>query len=254
MLLLVGLGNPGREHEQDRHNIGFMAVDEIVRRHGFSAPRSRFQGLVSEGTVSGEKILALKPMTFMNESGRSVAEAQRFYKLDPDQIIVFHDEIDLVAGKVRVKRGGGAAGHNGIRSLDSHIGKEYWRVRLGIGHPGDPGRVHGHVLGKFNKADAAWRDPLIEAAADAFPDLVADDPGAFMNRIATALRPPPPKTAPPGEQKDPPQQGQAPEPKAIDTGKVEQGPTDTDSPANKGTTLGGAFSAAFARLRKPQQK
>lgn len=244
MLLLVGLGNPGREHEQDRHNIGFMAVDEIIHRHGFASPRSRFQGLLAEGTVSGEKVLALKPMTFMNESGRAVAEAQRFYKLGPDRIIVFHDELDLVAGKVRVKRGGGAAGHNGIRSLDSHIGKDYWRVRLGIGHPGDRGRVHGHVLGKFNKDDARWRDPLIDAVAESLPDLVAGDSGAFMSRIALALRPPPqrPEKAAPGK----------PPPPAAATAS-RQADIEDGEPAAR-TTLGAALSSAFSRLRKSQQK
>ncbi len=237
MLLLVGLGNPGRGHEQDRHNIGFMAVDEIIRRHGFSPPRSRFQGLLAEGNLSGEKLLVLKPMTFMNESGRSVAEAQRFYKLDPDRIIVFHDELDLVAGKIKVKRGGGAAGHNGIRSLDSHIGKDYWRVRLGIGHPGDRGRVHGHVLGKFDKQDARWRDPLIDAIATALPDLVTDGAGAFMNRVAIALRPP----------------AQRPEktPPAADNGS-HANVQDDQQPAK--TTLGAALSAAFSRLRTSKQK
>ena len=243
MLLLVGIGNPGREHEQDRHNIGFMAVDEIVRRHGFSAPRSRFQGLVAEGIVAGEKILALKPMTYMNESGRAVAEAQRFYKLDLDQIIVIHDELDLVAGKVKVKRGGGAAGHNGIRNLDSHIGKEYLRVRLGIGHPGNRERVHGHVLGKFTKADAGWLEPLIDAIATAFPDLVTGDSSGFMNRVATTLRPPPERP------KQPPADKPAPMPAKPAAEPNRYGGEDSAK-----TTLGAALINAFSRLRKPQQK
>ncbi len=238
MLLLVGIGNPGREHEQDRHNIGFMAVDEIVRRHGFSSPRSRFQGLVAEGHIASEKILALKPMTYMNESGRAVAEAQRFYKLDLDQIIVIHDELDLVAGKVKVKRGGGAAGHNGIRNLDSHIGKDYLRVRLGIGHPGNRDRVHGHVLGKFSKADAGWRDPLINAVATAFPDLVSGDSSGFMNRIATILHPP-----------------ERPKPAHADDPRAEPPTTDNNvGESSAKTTLGAALSNAFSRLRNPQQK
>ncbi|MHA1566730.1 MAG: aminoacyl-tRNA hydrolase [Alphaproteobacteria bacterium] len=243
MLLLVGIGNPGREHEKDRHNIGFMAVDEIVRRHGFTPPRSRFQGLAAEGIIAGEKILALKPMTYMNESGRAVAEAQRFYKLDLDRIIVIHDELDLVAGKVKVKRGGGAAGHNGIRNLDAHLGKEYLRVRLGIGHPGNRERVHGHVLGKFTKADAGWLDPLIDAVATSFPHLVSGDSSGFMNQVATTLRPPP----------DRPKQS-SPDNSAPLPAKPEAKTNATGGGDGAKTSLGAAFSNAFSRLRKPQQK
>ena len=239
MLLLVGLGNPGREHEQDRHNIGFMAVDEIIRRHDFSAPRSRFQGLLAEGIVSGEKILALKPMTFMNESGRAVAQAQHFYKLDADRIVVFHDELDLVAGKVKVKRGGGAAGQTGTGRNDSNVDKDYWRCRVGIGRPGDNGRVHGHVLGKFNKDDARWRDPLIDAIATALPDLVTDGASAFMNRVAIALRPPA-------------QRPEKPQP-APDNGNNHVDVQGDDQQPGK-TTLGAALSAAFSRLRNSKQK
>lgn len=190
MILLVGLGNPGPRHADNRHNIGFMAVDEIVRRHGFGPWRARFQGMVSEGRIGAHKILALKPMTYMNESGRSVSEAARFYKLNPDQIIVIHDEIDLRPGKVKVKSGGGAGGHNGLRSIDSHVGPDYRRVRLGIGHPGHKDLVHGYVLRDFAKDDAPWLEKLLTAVAAEFPLLVAGDDGAFMSRVAHLMTPP----------------------------------------------------------------
>ena len=167
MYLLVGLGNPGSEYENNRHNIGFMAVDEIVRRHGFAPARKRFQGLIGEGSLAGRKVMALKPQTFMNESGRSVGAAARFYKLRPEQIVVIHDELDLAPGKLRVKQGGGLAGHNGLRSLAAHIGRDFRRIRLGVGHPGDKDRVLGHVLRDFAKSDDAWLDPLLDAIAAA---------------------------------------------------------------------------------------
>jgi len=186
--LFVGLGNPGAKYASNRHNVGFMAVDEIVRRHGFSPARARFQGQVSEGVLDGEKILALKPTTFMNESGRSVGEAMRYFKLTADDVVVFYDELDLAAGKMRVKRGGGLAGHNGLRSLKAHIGADFRRVRIGIGHPGQKERVMGHVLSDFAKADHAWLDPLIDAIADAAPYLAQrDDPG-FATRVALILQ------------------------------------------------------------------
>ncbi|MGP1397397.1 MAG: aminoacyl-tRNA hydrolase [Inquilinaceae bacterium] len=184
MLLLVGLGNPGSQYAYHRHNIGFMALDDIVERHGFGPFRSRFRGQVAEGTLDGVKTIALKPLTFMNESGRSVGEAVRFYKLAPENIIVIHDELDLAPGKCKVKRGGGAGGHNGLRDLDAHIGKDYWRVRLGIGHPGHKDRVHGYVLHDFAKTDEAWLDPLLEAVADAIPLLAASEPERFMTKVA----------------------------------------------------------------------
>lgn len=193
MRLVVGLGNPGAEYAQHRHNIGFMAADEIVRRHSFGPWRSRFQGQVAEGTVAGVKTLALKPMTYMNESGQSVGAALRFFKLELDQLIVLHDELDLAPGKVKVKRGGGAAGHNGLRSLDAHLGADYLRVRLGIGHPGDRDRVHGYVLSDFAKADKLWLDPLIAALADNIGLLIGGDEANFMNRVAMAVKPPRPK-------------------------------------------------------------
>lgn len=194
MLLFVGLGNPGPSHEANRHNIGFMAVDEIVRCHGFGPWRSRFQGLIAEGMVAGQKILALKPLTFMNESGRSVGEAVRFFKLEPAAVTVFYDELDLVPGKMRVKTAGGAGGHNGIRSIDRHIGQAYRRVRLGIGHPGDKARVHGYVLSDFPKVErSGWLPVLIDSVAREVPALVEGDEGRFMSRVAHAVFPPPPK-------------------------------------------------------------
>ncbi len=197
MLLLVGLGNPGNKYADNRHNIGFMAVDEIVRRHDFAVARKRFQGLLCEGKLGGQKVLALKPQTFMNESGRSVGEAARFYKLSPDQIVVIHDELDLAPGKLRVKRGGGLAGHNGLRSLAAHIGKDFRRIRLGVGHPGDKGKVLSHVLRDFAKADDAWLDPLLAAMALAAPLLVRDDSdSAFASKVALILKPPTHKPKP----------------------------------------------------------
>jgi peptidyl-tRNA hydrolase, PTH1 family len=187
--LWVGLGNPEPGMARQRHNIGFMAVDAIASRHGFSPWRQRFKGLVAEGSVGGEKVLALKPMTYMNDSGASVQPAAAFFKLPPEAITAFHDELDLTPGKVRVKRGGGAAGHNGLRSMDRLLGTpDYWRVRLGIGHPGHKDRVHGHVLGDFAKVDQPWLAALLDAVADAAPALAADQPEAFMTKVALATQ------------------------------------------------------------------
>ena len=195
MQLLVGLGNPGRKHARDRHNIGFLAVDEIVRRHSFGPWRKRFEGKCAEGTVDGEKILALKPATYMNDSGRSVGAAVRFYKLAPQDVTVIHDEVDLAPEKVRFKKGGGHAGHNGLRSIDSHIGRDYARVRIGVGHPGLKDEVAGHVLDRFSKAEMGWARPLVEAIAEAFPYLAAGDGPGFSNRLALILAPKAPKPA-----------------------------------------------------------
>ncbi len=189
MLLLVGLGNPGAEYARNRHNIGFMAVEEIARRHGFGPWRKRFQGQTAEGTVGGEKVIALEPLTFMNLSGQSVAAALQFFKLKPENVVVIHDELDLPPGKIRVKKGGGHGGHNGLRSIDAHLGKEYWRIRLGIGHPGDKDRVSGYVLHDFAKAEQSWLDPLIDAVADAFPLVVKGQPENFMNKVTLATAP-----------------------------------------------------------------
>ncbi len=185
MKLWVGLGNPEPGMLRQRHNIGFMALDVIAHRHGFSPWRNRFKGVVAEGTIGGQKILALKPLTYMNGSGESVQPAAAFFKLAPADITAFHDELDLAPGKVRVKKGGGAAGHNGLRSMDRHLGSpDYWRVRLGIGHPGDKARVTGHVLGDFAKVDQDWLADLLDAVADAAPMLAQDKPEDFMTRVA----------------------------------------------------------------------
>jgi PTH1 family peptidyl-tRNA hydrolase len=185
MLLWVGLGNPEPGMVRNRHNIGFMALDVIAIRHGFSPWRQRFKGLVADGTIGGQKILALKPMTYMNASGESVQAAAAFFKLPPDAITAFHDELDLAPGKMRVKKGGGAAGHNGLRSMDRMLGSpDYWRVRLGIGHPGDKDRVLGYVLGDFGKDDRDWLVTLLDAVAEAAPLLATDKIPDFMSRVA----------------------------------------------------------------------
>ena len=193
MLLLVGLGNPGPKYERNRHNIGFMAVDEIVRRHSFAPYRARFQSLTAEGTLAGEKILVMKPTTFMNESGRAVGEAMRYYKLTPDDVVIIHDELDLAAGKIRVKKGGGLAGHNGLRSIDAHIGKEFHRVRVGIGHPGDKDRVHGYVLSDFAKAELPVFEKIVDAMAASAEALGEREYDAFMTKVSLILKPPRPK-------------------------------------------------------------
>ncbi len=185
MLLWVGLGNPEPGMARQRHNIGFMALDVIAQCHGFSPWRQRFKGLVAEGSVGGVRVLGLKPLTYMNESGESVQAAVSFYKLATQDITAFHDELDLVAGKVRVKCGGGAAGHNGLRSMDRMLGSnDYWRVRMGIGHPGVKERVTGHVLGDFTKPEVPLLIATLDAVADAAPLLVAGKPEEFMTRVA----------------------------------------------------------------------
>jgi len=189
--LWVGLGNPGGGHARQRHNIGFVTAERIADAHRFAAWRSRFRGLAAEGQLGTERVLLLKPLTYMNESGRSVAEAARFLKIEPADIVVLHDELDLAPGKVRVKLGGGTAGHNGLRSIDACLGtKDFRRVRLGIGHPGSKERVHGHVLGDFAKAEEkGWLPPLLDAVVDAAPLLAKGDEGGFMNRVAFLTQP-----------------------------------------------------------------
>jgi len=185
MLLWVGLGNPEPGMARQRHNIGFMAVDTIAIRHGFGPWRARFKGLIAEGSVAGQKVIALKPMTYMNDSGDSVQAAAAFYKLPADAITAFHDELDLAPGKVRVKRGGGAAGHHGLRSMDRMLGSpDYWRVRLGIGHPGSKERVLGHVLSDFAKVDRDWLVALLDAVADAAPLLAQGKTADFTTKVA----------------------------------------------------------------------
>lgn len=187
MLILAGLGNPGGRYAGNRHNIGFMAADAIAAENGFGPWRSRFDSAAAEGFLGTEKALLLKPHTFMNNSGRAVGAACRFFKLGPERVIAFYDELDLAPGKLRLKQGGGAAGHNGIRSITDHIGADFWRVRLGIGHPGDKARVHGYVLSDFAKADRDWLAPMLAAIAAEAPLLAGADKQAFASRVAHRL-------------------------------------------------------------------
>lgn len=183
MLIFAGLGNPGARYARNRHNIGFMAVDEIARAHRASPWRSRFQAEACEATIGGEKIILLKPQTYMNESGRAIGEAARFFKIAPADVIVFHDELDLAPAKLRVKLGGGNAGHNGLRSTTAAIGNDYRRVRLGIGHPGLKELVHGYVLNDFGRAEQPWVEDLCSACADFAPALAAHDDAGFQNKV-----------------------------------------------------------------------
>src|SRR5918999_525491 len=188
MLLFVGLGNPGSQYVRNRHNIGFMAVDAIARRHGFSSWKRRFQGVTAEGNLGGERVLLLLPGTFMNDSGRAVQEAAAFYRIPLSDLVVFQDEVELPPAKVRVKIGGGIAGHNGLRSISSHIGNDYRRVRLGIGHPGVKELVHGHVLSDFAKSDRPWVEALCEAVADNAGLLATGKDSTFQNKVHLALQ------------------------------------------------------------------
>ncbi|MCE8515954.1 aminoacyl-tRNA hydrolase [Ruegeria pomeroyi] len=190
MRLFVGLGNPGAKYARNRHNIGFMALDRIAEDHGFGPWRAKFQGQIAEGRLGSEKVLLLKPETFMNRSGQSVGEAMRFYKLDSTDITVLHDELDLAPGKVKVKAGGGHAGHNGLRSIHDHIGAAYDRVRLGIGHPGRKEAVAGYVLHDFARADEDWLDNVLRGVSDGAPHLAAGDGARFMNAVALRTAPP----------------------------------------------------------------
>lgn len=193
MLLIVGLGNPGETYRNHRHNIGYMAADAIAEAHGFAPARVRFRGIAREGVLKGrdgaEKTLILKPTTFMNDSGTAVQEAAAFHKVPLERIVVIYDELDLAAGKLRAKRGGGNAGHNGLRSISTHVGNDYVRVRLGIGHPGERERVTGHVLGNFTKDDRSWVDPLLDAVAQAAPYLADGDEAGFMNKVILLTAP-----------------------------------------------------------------
>ena len=191
MLLLVGLGNPGKEYAENRHNIGAMAINEVIRHHSFSSSRtrSRPKGVFSEGMIEEIKAVTLKPLTYMNESGQAVGAALRYWNLETDQIFVIHDELDLAPGTVRAKLGGGDAGHNGLRSITSHIGANYWRIRLGIGHPGEKTRVTGHVLHDFTKADKVWVARTVEAVAKTIPLLLSGDTTAFSTQITLLTQP-----------------------------------------------------------------
>lgn len=196
MRLFVGLGNPGGKYAGNRHNIGFMAVERIAQDHGFAPWKGKFQGAITEGRLGSEKVLLLRPETFMNLSGQSVGEAMRFYKLTPEDVIVFHDELDLAPGKCRVKHGGGHAGHNGLRSIHQHIGDTYGRVRLGIGHPGHKDAVAGYVLRDFSKADQDWLDDVLSGISDGAKELAKGDNGKFMNAVALRVAPPRSSTTP----------------------------------------------------------
>ncbi len=187
MLLFVGLGNPGERHAGNRHNIGFMAVQRIARRHDIKPWRRKFQGVAVEGAIAGEKVLLLLPGTYMNESGRAVQEAARFHKVEPGQIVVFHDEVELNPGKVRVKVGGGNAGHNGLRSISAHIGNDYKRVRLGVGHPGDKNLMERYVLQDFAKSEWPWVEALCDIVADNAGLLVEDRDASFQNKVHLAM-------------------------------------------------------------------
>lgn len=189
MKLIVGLGNPGAKYARNRHNIGFMAVDRIAEDHGFSPWKSRFQGQTSEGRLGHERIVLLKPQTFMNLSGQSVSEAMRYLKLDAAEVIVVHDELDLAPGKLRLKQGGGHAGHNGLRSITQHVGDGFARVRLGIGHPGHKDAVAGYVLHDFAKADAAWLDDLLQGISEGAVHLATGDGGRFQNAVSQRVAP-----------------------------------------------------------------
>lgn len=206
MHLLVGLGNPGSGHANNRHNLGYMTADALAQRYSFNAWRSKFQSQIAEGRIGSEKVLLLKPTTYMNESGRALSEALKFHKLDLDQVVVFFDEIELAPGKIRVKQGGGHAGHNGIRSLISHIGKDFWRVRMGVGHPGNKDRVSGYVLQDFGRADQDWVSTLVDATADSAPLLLDGDQNRFMTDVAHAMSkvttPPSPRDAISAKQKE----------------------------------------------------
>lgn len=194
MRLVVGLGNPGARHARNRHNIGFMAAEAIARRHGFTPFRNRFKGEVAEGTIAGERRLLLKPQTFMNLSGEAVAAAAHFFKLPPEEIVVIHDELDLKPGKLRVKRGGGNAGHNGLRSIDALLGPDFWRVRIGIGHPGVRELVLPYVLQNFAAEELdLWVGPLLDAMAETIGLLLSGAPEAFMSEVARRVAPPGPE-------------------------------------------------------------
>lgn len=212
MKLFVGLGNPGQRYAGNRHNIGFMAVDRIASDHGFAPWRQKFQGLVTEGRLGDDKVVLLKPETFMNLSGQSVGEAMRFYKLTPQEVVVFHDELDLPPGKARIKTSGGHAGHNGLRSIHQHIGDDYPRVRLGIGHPGDKDRVAPYVLSDFAKADQEWLDDILSGISRGATDLADGNASRFMNALNGQSAPAPKapkveKPAPAAEAKPEPPAG-----------------------------------------------
>ena len=240
MLLIVGLGNPGREYEKHRHNVGAVVVDALHRRYGFSPWRRRFSSDLAEGSIGGVKATLLKPHTYMNESGRAVGEAMRFHKLEPADVLVIHDELDLLPGKVKVKTGGGGAGHNGIRSVTGHLGAEYRRLRIGIGHPGHRDLVSSYVLRDFPKGDAEWLDPLIAALVENAPLLAAGDDAGFANRVHLATQPPKAKDS----------DTETPRPKAKPKGKSEETPSAPVTTPKPSTSSADKPAGPFAGLRK----
>lgn len=191
MKLLVGLGNPGADYEKTRHNIGFMAVDAIAHRHNFLVPKLKFRSEIREGMIGGAKLLIQKPLTFMNLSGAPVQELCQFYKIPPEAVVVFHDDLDLAFGKIKIKQGGGHGGHNGLKSLDSHLGHNYWRIRLGIGHPGDKDEVTGHVLGTFPLAEREQVGEWLGHIAVAFPFFLTKGAPTFLDHLALTSKPSP---------------------------------------------------------------
>src|ERR1700750_2888743 len=196
-LLIAGLGNPGAQYARHRHNAGFILADELHAYYKFGPWKAKFEGVLSEGSLGGRRTYLLKPQTYMNLSGDSVGPALRFFKLPLSALVVVHDEIDLAAGKLKVKTGGGDAGQNGLRSITATLGPDYRRVRLGIGHPGEKSKVSGHVLQNFSKDDVDWLKPLVEAMVEAAPLLAKDDDAGFMSKVALLLKPPKPAKAPP---------------------------------------------------------
>ncbi|TDE33919.1 aminoacyl-tRNA hydrolase [Antarcticimicrobium sediminis] len=246
MQLFVGLGNPGAKYAHNRHNIGFMVLDGIAADHGFGPWKSKFQGQIAEGRLGGDKVLLLKPETFMNLSGQSVGEAMRFYKLEPGDVTVFHDELDLAPGKVRVKQGGGHAGHNGLRSIHGHIGEAYRRVRLGIGHPGRKELVSGYVLHDFARADEGWLDDVLRGVSDGANHLAAGDGGKFMNAVSLRTAPPRSSTSAKPQAKPDATPKAAPTPKAAATPK--------SAPAPKTPPASAPATPATESERTPMQK
>jgi len=244
MIILAGLGNPGPRYARNRHNVGFLAVDAVHARHRFAPWRQKFQAEIAEGTLGGERALLVKPLTYMNESGRAVGEAARFYKVAPGDIVAIHDELDLPPGKFRLKAGGGHGGHNGLRSLSEHLGEGYRRLRIGIGHPGAKELVHGYVLHDFAKADEAWLGPLLDAIAAAAPLLAEGQDATFANRVHLAAAPPKPKGDAPAK---PAPAKPAPAKSAAGKPAAEDGDRPAAAPA-KAAKAGGPFADALGKL------
>lgn len=244
MKLLIGLGNPGSSYARHRHNVGFMALDRIAKQHGFAPWKRRFHGLVADGPIGGRRVMLLKPQTYMNDSGQAVGEAQRYLKIAEKDIYVFHDEIDLAPAKLKVKVGGGNAGHNGLRSISAHIGNEFARVRIGVGHPGSKDLVSHYVLHDFAKADHDWLEPLLDAVADAAGRLAAGDEARFLTDVARKLQPP--KTG--GKGDGPAEAAESGPSREADTGASASRPVSVAHPAGERQSKRG--SALAENLKK----